>query len=82
MDDVSVSDFRKAILENVMQFAEAFPDMVALWSGMVRQLMDDGWPEQAARALVLSSVTADNAALLSVFPDAYGGEEEGDEQEA
>lgn len=76
-----MSQLREAILRSILAFSETWPDVVALWSGMVKQLIDDGWTEQAARALVLSSVTTDNSALLAVFPDAFETEEEGGEEE-
>lgn len=58
---------REAILKNVLAISEAWPDIVALWSGMVKQLTDEGWTESSARALVLSSVTADNGAIMAVL---------------
>jgi hypothetical protein len=76
-----LTQLREVILRSILAFSETWPDIVALWSGMVKQLIDDGWTEQAARALVLSSVTTDNAALLAVFPDAFETEEEEGKEE-
>lgn len=70
-EETEVDKVRKQVLQNIQMMAQSWPDMVALYNGMVKQLTDTGWTEIAARTLVLSNATATNYAIAVNIPEDY-----------
>lgn len=66
---------RQSVLKNIQALMSSWPDIVAMWSGMVEQCKDAGWTEYAARALVLSQILSDSAYIAAAVPGAIPHEE-------
>lgn len=70
------SKVRQAVIDNVNVLMDTWPDIVAMWSGMVEQAKEAGWHEYAARALVLSQILPDSSYIIAVAADTHKSNEE------
>jgi hypothetical protein len=80
-NSASTNKARDEMLRMIQESNESWGDIVAMYSGMVKQLQADGWEEIAARSIVLSNVTAANIAIAANIAGAFDGKkEEGDSE--
>lgn len=69
------NEVRQAVLKNCNDLLESWPDIVAMWAGMVEQTKASGWTEYASRALVLSQIIQDVSFIAIAVPGAIPHEE-------
>lgn len=55
---------RQEYLQILQEISQYWPDQVALYNGMVQQLIASGWTDMAARTIVLSNITNTNLAMI------------------